>query len=169
MSFDRYIDDNYSMVNYILLEMFDQRTEDDFKAATFAGRAYGIADVLRRTAYFLQTGRNFFPQPLLQAHGLSDRIAIDDLDNNVRNVPEEFYDAVLELASYGRKNLEMCRELLPGLNKNTHLLFLPTTEAAMYYDLLEKSNFGILDSKHAKIPSWKLLYTMFQNSRHKTL
>jgi len=106
---------------------------------------------------------------LLQAHGLSDRIAIDDLDNNVRNVPEEFYDAVLELASYGRKNLEMCRELLPGLNKNTHLLFLPTTEAAMYYDLLEKSNFGILDSKHAKIPSWKLLYTMFQNSRHKTL
>ena len=106
---------------------------------------------------------------MLQAHGLSDRIAIDDLDNNVRNVPEEFYDAVLELASYGRKNLEMCRELLPGLNKNTHLLFLPTTEAAMYYDLLEKSNFAILEAKHSKIPSWKLLYTMFQNSRLKTL
>jgi len=53
MSFDRYIDDNYSMIYYILLEMFDQRSEDDFKAATFAGRAYGIADVLRRTSYFL--------------------------------------------------------------------------------------------------------------------
>jgi phytoene/squalene synthetase len=134
MTFDRYVDDNYTMMYYILLEMFNARGEDEFKAATFAGRAFGIADILRRTNYFLKSGRNYFPVPLMKKFGISEQILSDDIENNVRKVPEQFYDCVLELAQYGKKNLESARELIPSLKKNSSLLFLPTVEADIYFE-----------------------------------
>jgi hypothetical protein len=82
MSFDRFVDDNYTMLFYVLLELFNYRGEEEFRAATFAGRAFGIADVIRRTRYFLQTNRNFFPIPLLKKYGVADFILTDDLETN---------------------------------------------------------------------------------------
>ena len=44
--FDKFIDNNYTMVYYITLELFHLLKETEFQAATFAGRAWGISQHL---------------------------------------------------------------------------------------------------------------------------
>jgi hypothetical protein len=42
---------------------------------------------------------------------------------------EEFYDVILEVASYAKKHLELGRELKHLLPKNSHLAFLVAIES----------------------------------------
>lgn len=58
------------MLFYIYIELFQMFDEAEFNAATFAGRAYGIAEFLRLTRYYLEKGECYYPNNLLKKYQL---------------------------------------------------------------------------------------------------
>lgn len=122
-SFDKFLDDNYTMQYYALLELLQLNGEEEFNVATFVGRAMGVADLLKRSKYYLGKNRCYFPKEVLMKHAVP--LSILQEVNGVQEVPEEFYDAVLEIAAYGKQSLDKARSLASTLPKHSHIPFLP--------------------------------------------
>lgn len=80
-------------------------------------------------------------------------------------IQEEFYDVILEIASYAKKHLEVGRSYQDKLPKNTHLAFLLALEAAEFLDQLEEHNFDIFDEAFRKKSFIKLPYSMYQGAK----
>lgn len=97
------------MCFYILIEMMQMYDEAEFKVATYAGRAFGISEVLRFTKYYLEKNECYYPEKLLRKYGIERSILEEK--NKELIVPEKFYDCVLEVAAYGKRNLQKAREM----------------------------------------------------------
>jgi phytoene/squalene synthetase len=168
--FERFIDDNYTMPFYLLLELMNLYGEEEFRAATLIGRAVGVADVISRTKAALETSRCYYPEELLKKvrvrqFGVPVGVMKEDEDGHQQIIPEAFYDVVLETAAYGRKNLLEARELSKSLPGRTFIALLPAVsvtqvEAELYYARLEKYNFAVMNRQAHKSNFWKLLYHM---------
>lgn len=163
---DWFIDNNYTMSFYILLELFHLYEETEFQAATFAGRSWGIYNLLLMTKYYLDRGRCYLPEELLIKHSLPLSVTIEDETNQTNKVPESFYDVVLEVATYGKKNLEKAREYT--LPKHANLVFLPLVEAEKFYNRLEKHNFNVLDPKALRSPWASVFWKMTRHLKRGT-
>lgn len=64
--FDKYVDDNYTMPYYLLIELLQYVNEPEFRAATYVGRAYGVYQLLDYTSYYLRQGNCLFPESVLK-------------------------------------------------------------------------------------------------------
>ena len=127
--FDRFVDDNYTMSFYLMLEVMGLYGENEFKAATFIGRAVGIADIISRTRLYLETSRCYFPEDLLHKVGSRQHSVPlggmkEQESDHKQVVPESFYDVVLETAAYGKKCIQEGREVKEVPDK-TFLALLP--------------------------------------------
>lgn len=69
---------------------------------------------------------------------------------------EEFYDVVLEVASYAKKHLELGRSYSSKLPKNSHLALLLAQEADQFLTSLEEHNFDIFDEAFRKKSFFKM-------------
>lgn len=166
--FDRFIDNNYTMSVYILLELFCLYGEAEFKAATFVGRAWGISQFLLLTQYYSDRGRFYFPQELLAKHNLPMSVSIDDTENKNDQIQEQFFDVILDVAAYGKMNMEKAREMAPGLPKYSNLAFLPLIQSEYYYNNLEKHNFDVFNVKTRRIPWARVFFNMIKHVRKGT-
>lgn len=175
--FDKYVDDNYTMSFYLLLEMMELFGEAEFKAATFVGRAVGIADLISRSRYHLETSRCFFPEDLLSKvlfpqYGVPAGVMREQETDHKQVVPEAFYDVVLETAAYGKQYLQQAREV-QNLPDRTFVALLPAVrlmqvEAELYFNHLEKSNFAVMLPRTHKLNYWRILFHLakaFKNRR----
>lgn len=122
-SFDKFLDDNYTMQYYALLELLQMTGEEEFNVATFVGRAMGVADLLRRSKYYLELNRCYLPKELLEMHNVPESLSSEV--NGTLVVPEEFYDVVLDVANYGKQSMEKARSLTETLPKYGYVPFLP--------------------------------------------
>lgn len=147
--FDRFIDNNYTMIYYISLELFHCFQEKEFQAATYAGRAWGISQHLLRTKYYSDQGRFYIPEELLEKYGVPLSIAKENEETHENELPEGFFDLILEIAAYGKQNLEKAREF-NDLPKHAYLSFLQMSQAEYFYKKLEKGNFDIFQAKTRK-------------------
>mmetsp|Transcript_30675 Transcript_30675/g.30315 ORF Transcript_30675/g.30315 Transcript_30675/m.30315 type:complete len:183 (+) Transcript_30675:313-861(+) len=162
--FDRFIDNNYTMTFYILLELFGLFGETEFTAATFAGRAWGVSDLLLLSKHYTANGRFYFPEELLTKYKLPISVAMDDQDQKEK-IPEQFFDVILEVAAYGKQNMEKAREMLPSLQKYTNIAFLPLSQCDHFYSQLEKSNFDIFKISNNSLPWTRILLSMIRHIR----
>ena len=163
--FDRFIDGNYTMVYYITLELFHFFQETEFQAATYAGRAWGISQHLLRTKYYADMGRFYFPEETMVKYGIPVNVTKENEESHENEMPEGFYDLVLEVAAYGKQNLEKAREMQGSLPKYSHLIFLQMNQAEMFYNKLEKCNFDIFKPKARKFFWPSVLFKMLRSSR----
>ena len=94
-------------MNLHLLSIDDQQAN---LIASHLGRCLGICDILKKTPYYLAVHRNKIPLEIMARHNVfNDRIY--NRTGGVAIVKEEFYDAVLEVAAYARKHLQIVREI----------------------------------------------------------
>mmetsp|Transcript_25613 Transcript_25613/g.44775 ORF Transcript_25613/g.44775 Transcript_25613/m.44775 type:complete len:288 (-) Transcript_25613:705-1568(-) len=163
LSLDKFLDDNYTMQFYALLEIFQMTGEEEFNCATYVGRAIGIADLLKRTKYYLESNRVYFPKELLLKHNIPINIISEE--DGTQQVPEQFYDAVLDVAAYGKQSLDKARSLQSTLPKYANIAFLPLVEAEDYYARLAKRNFGLFNPKIGKPWAASLLFRMARHFR----
>ena len=120
-------------------------------AAGHLGRAIGICDVLKKTPYYLAVNRGYLPNDLLIKHNVFfDRIYEKQGANPI--VVDEFYDVILELASYAKKHLTLAREIFekekatnPTNLAHAHRALLLGKECEKFLDLLEIHNFNIFE------------------------
>ena len=80
-------------------------------------------------------------------------------------IAEEFYDVILEVASYARKHLEIAQSYNGKVPKGTHLAFLLSYEAKQYLDDLEKYNFNIFDEHFRKKSFFRVPWSMYKGSK----
>lgn len=165
--FDRFVDDNYTMPFYLLLEIMGLYGEAEFNAATLVGRAVGIADILSRTRLYIETGRCFFPEEILEKvictqYGIPS--AAFQEKEGVQTLPESFYDAVLEVAAYGRRYLNDARAVT-GLPNPTFIALLPAVSTELYYNRLEKYNFAVMNSRSHQVNATRAFFSMMQAFR----
>lgn len=78
---------------------------------------------------------------------------------------EEFYDVVLEVASYAKKHLEEGRSYSDQLPKNSHKALLLAIEADQFLKDLEEHNFNIFDDAFRKKSFFKMPYAMYQGAK----
>jgi phytoene/squalene synthetase len=166
-AFDRYIDNNYTMCCYLTLEILHYFGEAEFEAITYAGRSWGIMELLLRTKYYAEQGRFYFPEDLLEKYKIPTNISKENEENHTNELPEQFYDLILEIAAYGRMNLEKARENQSSLPKYAYLGFLQLAQAEMFYKKLEQRNFNIFDAKTRKFSWMPLAWKMFKCARKK--
>jgi phytoene/squalene synthetase len=142
-SFDRFIDNNFTMCSYAIVDLLHMFKEPEFLAATYAGRAWGVMELLLRTKYYSDHGRYYFPQDLLEKYNLPLSVAVEDTKISSNVIPEGFFDVILEVAAYGRNNLQKAREMKSELPKYAYLAFLNLQFAEEFYERLEKQNFDV--------------------------
>ena len=165
--FDRFVDDNYALPFYLLLEVMGLYGEAEFTAATFVGRAVGIADILSRTRLYVETGRCLFPEEiLLKVLATQHHISPGSFQEQegVQTLPESFYDAVLEVAAYGKRYLQDAREV-KGLPGASFVALLPAVQAEMYYERLEKWNFAVMNGRTHKVNALKSFVGLLKGYR----
>lgn len=167
-AFDRFIDNNFTMSTYLTIELLHMFKENEFNVATYVGRAWGVMELLQRTKYYAQQGRFYFPKEVLEKYGIPDGVAKEDERTNTNVVPEQIFDAILEVATYGKSNLEKARELQSSLPKYCYLAFLNMQIAEEYYTRLEKRNFNVFDSKTNKLFWPKVLLKLGKAARKKS-
>lgn len=153
--FDKFIDNNYTMVYYITLELFGLLKEKEFEAATYAGRAWGISQHLLRTKYYADHNRFYFPEEILTKYKVPLNFTSEN-ENHENLLPESFYDIILETAAYGKQNLSKLREIQSTLPRISYLVFLQMTQAEYFYNRLEKYNFNLFNQKSRKT-SWPVV------------
>lgn len=146
-SFDRFIDNNFTMYSYATIELLHMFKEPEFLAATYAGRAWGIMELLLMTKYFTDRGRFYFPEELLEKYGLPLSVSVEDQEKKANVIKEEFFDVVLEIAAYGRSNLEKARKMNNEIPKYAYLAFLNLQFADDFYERLEKKNFNVFEMR----------------------
>ena len=79
---------------------------------------------------------------------------------------EEFYDVILEIASYAKKHLEIGRSYQDkALPKHTHRAFLLAIEAEMFLADLEKHNFDVFDSEMRKKSFFKVPWAIYNGAK----
>ena len=78
---------------------------------------------------------------------------------------EEFYDVVLEVASYAKKHLEIGRSFSDKVPKNTHLALLLAVEADDFLKKLEETNFNIFDEEFRKKSFIKTPYKLYSAAK----
>ena len=71
---------------------------------------------------------------------------------------EEFYDVILEVASYAKKHLELGRSYSDKLPKNAHLALILAIEADEFLTKLEEANFNIFDDDFRKKKLFRMPY-----------
>ena len=86
---------------------------DDKKAnliASHLGRAYGICDIIKKSPFYIANARTMMPLDIMARHDVvTDRIYSRTGGESI--VKEEYYDVVLEVASYARKHLQIARAI----------------------------------------------------------
>lgn len=167
-AFDRYIDNNFTMSTYATIELLHMFKEPEFNVATYAGRAWGVMELLLRTKYYAEQGRFYFPKELLEKYGIPEGVLREDEKNNTNVVPEQIFDAVLEVAAYGKSNLEKARELQGTLPKYCYMAFLNMPTVEEYYLKLEKRNFNVFESKTNKFFWPKVFIKIGRAARKRT-
>ena len=81
-------------------------------------------------------------------------------ETHENELPESFYDLILEVAAYGKQNLAKARELNSGLPKHSNLVFLQMTQAESFYNKLEKNNFNVFHRNARKMFWPSIVYNM---------
>lgn len=131
----------------------------------------GICDVLKKTPYYLAMSRGYIPNDLLLKHNVFfDRIY--DKQGGQPKVMEEFYDVVLELASYAKKHLEMARSIFvaektsnPSLSPLAHRALLLGQEADYFLELLELHNFNIFEAEFRRNSYYKMPFRLHKAAK----
>ena len=81
---------------------------------------------------------------------------------NENELPESFYDLILEIAAYGKENLDKARELQSSVPKYTNIVLLQLNQAEYFYKNLESYNFKIFEKNSRKIFWPKVFLNMIQ-------
>jgi len=156
-------------MNLHLLSIDDEQAN---LIASHLGRAIGICDILKKTPYYLAVHRNKIPLEIMARHNVyNDRIY--NRTGGEAIVKEEFYDAVLEVAAYARKHLQIVRELKQKseepdgkpLPQHCHRAFLLSHEVEYFLDILEQVNFMVFEPEVREISKFKIPYKFFQAAR----
>ena len=139
-----YAENTRSLMLYLNLHLLSIDDERVNLMASHLGRALGICDVLKKAPYYIAVHRNYLPVDVLLRHNVqSDKIYRRQEKESF--IAEEFFDAVLEIAAYARKHLQISRELFaehkasPGekaLPPHLHRAFLLAQEADYFLETL---------------------------------
>lgn len=85
---------------------------------------------------------------------------------------EEFYDVILELASYAKKHLQLSRQIFEkekvsnsNLSPLAHRAFLLGQECDYFLDLLEIYNFNVFEAELRQNSNYKVPYKMYQAAK----
>ena len=157
---------------YMNLHLLSIDDEQANLIASHLGRAIGICDILKKTPYYLAVHRNKIPLEIMARHNVyNDRIY--NRTGGEAIVKEEFYDAVLEVAAYARKHLQIVRELKQKseepdgkpLPQHCHRAFLLSHEVEYFLDILEQVNFMVFEPEVREISKFKIPYKFFQAAR----
>ena len=122
-----YAENTRSLLLYLNLHLLKIDDPNALTAASHIGRALGICDVIKKLPFYLGVHRGYLPQDILLRNNVYfDRMWTKNFDGIMS---EEFFDVVLEVASYAKKHLELGRSFQGKLPKDTHLAFLLAIEA----------------------------------------
>ena len=147
-----YAENTRSLMLYINLHLL---RIDDTRAnliASHLGRAIGICDILKKAPYFIAVNRGYLPVDVMMKHNVqNDKIYRRQDTESI--VAEEFYDMVLEIASYAKKHLQIARTVIEKADskepvpEHMHRAFLLAQEVEYWLVLLEKKNFNVFDEE----------------------
>lgn len=122
-----YAENTRSLLLYLNLHLLGIDDSNAISAASHIGRCLGICDVLKKIPFYLGVHRGYLPQDILLKNNVYfDRMWSKNFDGIMS---EEFYDVILEVASYAKKHLEIGRSFQSKLPKDTHLALLLAMEA----------------------------------------
>jgi len=140
-----YAENTRSLLLYMNLHLLRIDDANALSAASHLGRCLGIVDILRKLPFYLGVSRGYLPQDILLKNNVYfDKMWSRGLDGIVS---EEFFDVVLEVASYAKKHLEIAKSFQDkNLPKDTHRAFLLAIEAEIFLNHLEKLNFDVFDA-----------------------
>ena len=99
-----YAENTRSLMLYMNLHLLQVDNVQVNLAASHLGRALGICDVIKKTPYYLAMQRGYIPNDLMIRHNVFYDRVYEKIGNTAK-VVEEFYDVLLELASYAKKHL----------------------------------------------------------------
>ena len=122
-----YAENTRSLLLYLNLHLLGIDDSNAISAASHIGRCLGICDVLKKIPFYLGVHRGYLPQDILLKNNVYfDRMWSKNFDGIMS---EEFYDVILEVASYAKKHLEIGRSFQSKLPKDTHPALLLAMEA----------------------------------------
>ena len=136
-----------SLLLYLTLNLFKIDDRDTFIAASHIGRGVGLVDCLKRLPGLQKLNINQIPVTLVNKYGAS----FINLWDRHGNIQDQFYDCILEIASYAKKHIEIGRTYKDKLPKNANVAFLQAVESYEWLLTLEKYNFDVLEPKLSRI------------------
>ena len=105
-----YAENTRSLMLYMNLHLLNIDDANANLIASHLGRALGICDILRKSPYYIATNRGYLPNDIMMKHNVAnDRIYKNHGTEAI--VLDEFYDVVLEVASYARKHLQIAQQI----------------------------------------------------------
>lgn len=166
-----YAENTRSLMLYMNLHLLQVNNVQINIAASHLGRAMGICDVLKKSPYYIAVGRGYLPNDLMVKHNVFfDRIYSQQGANPT--VVDEFYDVILELASYAKKHLTLARQIFekeknldPELIKHAHRAFLLAQECEHFLELLELHNFNIFEPEFRQVSYVKTPYALYNAAK----
>ena len=105
-----YAENTRSLMLYMNLHLLNIDDERANLMGSHLGRALGICDVIRKSPYYIAIQRGYLPVDVLLKHNVQQDKIYRRQDKESL-IAEEFYDAVLEIAAYARKHLQISRQL----------------------------------------------------------
>jgi NADH dehydrogenase [ubiquinone] 1 alpha subcomplex assembly factor 6 len=147
-----------SLLIYLSLNLFQIDDRDAFIAASHLGRGIGIVDSLKKMPGLLKMNINQIPDDLICKYGAS----MINLWDRHGNIKDQFFDCILEVASYAKKHIEIGRSMKDKLPKNTHIAFLQAVESYEWLMELEKYNFDVLEPKLQKLSTMTIPKKMME-------
>lgn len=158
-----YAENTRSLLLYLNLHLLRIDDPNALTAASHIGRCLGICDIIKKLPFYLGVHRGYLPQDILLKNNVYfDRMWTKNFDGIMS---EEFYDVVLEVASYAKKHLELGRSFSDKVPKNTHLALLLAVEADDFLKKLEETNFNIFDEEFRKKSFIKTPYKLYSAAK----
>ena len=103
-----YAENTRSLMLYMNLHLLNIDDERANLMGSHLGRALGICDVIRKSPYYIAIQRGYLPVDVLLKHNVQQDKIYRRQDKESL-IAEEFYDAILEIAAYARKHLQIAR------------------------------------------------------------
>lgn len=161
-----YAENTRSIMNYLTLHLLGIDDKTANLAASHLGRSSGICDVIKKSPYFLAQNRSYLPNEILLKYDLYfDKIWDKQKEGHVR---DEFYDVILEVASYAKKHLEIAQSYKEQVPKVATRALLHGVETEFYLSELERLNFDPFDSEFRKPSLIKLPYKIYKAAKNNT-
>lgn len=116
---EQYAEDTASSLNYLLLESLNVRDINADHAASHLGKAQGLVTLIKALPYHSKSKHVYIPTELTAKHNITSEMLFRN------EFTPEIGEAVYEIASLANGHIEMARELIPSIPKDSYIAFLP--------------------------------------------